>query len=220
MKMKKINKRLFALSTLICLLPVVLYLIVWSRLPEQMGMHWGSSGVEPSWTMPRAWAIFVLPVFLAIVHILVVVFVHHDPKREKQPKAMQNLIFWLLPIISIFANLVLLLMNLNENFPIGTATLVFVGLLFIILGNYMPKFRQNYTMGIRTPWALNNADNWNKTHRLGGVLFMLSGLLLVICAVLPLPDWGFFVLLGAAIVPVVVVPVLYSFVLYRRTEHR
>ena len=211
------NKKLLALTTFVCLLPIAMYLIVYDRLPEHMVQQWGLDG-GANWTMPRQWAIFVLPLFLAAVHLIVVTVTHYDPKREKTSAFMQHLIFWLVPAVSIFANLTVIFANLGVNFDVGAAALVFAGLLFIIIGNNLPKNRQNYTVGIRLPWTLHDADNWNKTHRLAGRLLVLSGILLILGALMPLPAGALAALLAAAIVLVAVVPSVYSFTLYRKSK--
>ena len=82
----------------------------------------------------------------------------------------------------------------------------------MIIGNYMPKVKQNYTMGIKIPWTLNSEDNWNKTHRFAGFIFVLSGLWMIVSAVLKLNEMW-------AVIPALVCvffPVIYSYLLYRK----
>ncbi|MDL2325090.1 SdpI family protein [Ruminococcaceae bacterium OttesenSCG-928-A16] len=71
------------------------------------------------------------------------------------------------------------LTGLGARLPVGTIICVFIGGMFVVLGNYMPQFRQNFFCGIRTPWALANGAVWRKTHRLGGILFVVLGFVLV-----------------------------------------
>jgi uncharacterized membrane protein len=78
-----------------------------------------------------------------------------------------------------------------------------IGLLFIIIGNYLPKARQNYTIGIRIPWTLANEENWNRTHRLAGYLWMICGVLMILLCLtrlLPAP-WTVGLLLIMVLVP-------------------
>ena len=82
----------------------------------------------------------------------------------------------------------------------------------MIIGNYMPKVKQNYTMGIKIPWTLNSEDNWNKTHRFAGFIFVLSGLWMIAASVLNLNAMW-------AVTPALVCvffPVIYSYLLYRK----
>ena len=211
------NKKILALSTFVCLLPIAMYLIVYDRLPEHMVQQWGFDGTA-NWTMPRQWAIFALPLFLALVHLIVVFFASADPKLDKKSAAVRHLVFWIVPVTSVFANLLVLFANLGADFNVGTVVLVFLGLLFVILGNYLPKVRQNYVVGFRLPWTLHDADNWNKTHRLSGKLLILGGVLFLLGAVLPLSEAAFFILLATAIAITLIIPTVYSFVLYKKAN--
>ena len=88
----------------------------------------------------------------------------------------------------LFFALIFFLTNLTAigyNINISTYIPLLVGLLFIIIGNYMGKIKMNWFMGIRTPWTLSSEETWNKTHQLGGKLFMISGLLIAIQVFLP-----------------------------------
>jgi uncharacterized membrane protein len=86
-----------------------------------------------------------------------------------------------------------------------------VGLMFIIVGNLLPKCRQSYTMGIKLPWTLANEENWNKTHRLGGKTWVIGGIITMATAFIG----SFWILLGVLIV-MVAVPTIYSYCLYRK----
>ena len=89
---------------------------------------------------------------------------------------------------------------------------VFMGLLFIAIGNYLPKTKQSYTMGIKLPWTLASEENWNRTHRLAGFLWVLCGLFFIVTS---FTGWS----LAAFLIPIIVmvlVPAVYSYLLYRR----
>ncbi len=95
-----------------------------------------------------------------------------------------------------------------------------VGLVLVVIGNYLPKSRQNYTIGIKLPWTLSDADNWNKTHRLAGVLFIAGGMLLIACNLLLTNSivWLPVTLIIAA--ALVLIPILYSYAQYKRGKTR
>ena len=87
-----------------------------------------------------------------------------------------------------------------------------MGVLFVLIGNYLPKTKQSYTLGIRLPWTLASEENWNRTHRLGGVLWVLGGLYFIVMSFFP---WN----LAAFLIPILLmalVPTVYSYLLYRR----
>ena len=91
--------------------------------------------------------------------------------------------------------------------------LLALGITFIIIGNYMPKTRQNYTIGIKIPWALNDEENWNKTHRLAGFLWVLGGAAMVVNAYIG-SEWSILVIS----VVMVLVPVVYSYLYFMKNK--
>jgi len=197
-----------------CLLPIGMYLLVFDRLPEQMVQQWGASST-PNWTMQREFAIFATPLLLAVVHIIVFFIMSSSQTKASTPLKMRTLFTWFIPITSVFINLIILLANLNEEFNILTAVFVFVGLTFIIVGNYLPTTRQNYYVGMRLPWTLNDADNWNRTHRLSGKIFVITGIAFVLMAALPLSENAMLAFMVVSIVFIVLVPSVYSYLIYR-----
>ena len=88
-----------------------------------------------------------------------------------------------------------------------------VGILFVVIGNYLPKTKQSYTMGIKLPWTLASEENWNRTHRLAGFLWVIGGILLILLTLLRLWNTWTFLLV---IIPMSVVPMIYSYLLYRK----
>ena len=93
--------------------------------------------------------------------------------------------------------------------------LILVSLLIILMGNYMPKCRQNYTVGIKLPWTLDDEDNWNKTHRLAGYIWMAAGIIMLIFTLLDKVNVYSMIIL---IVFISAVPAVYSFLLYRNNK--
>ena len=89
-----------------------------------------------------------------------------------------------------------------------------VGIIFLIIGNYMPKVKQNYTIGIKVPWALNSEENWRRTQRLGGWMFMLCGVAMMLSAVIAAEF--FLALMLGVILAAAIVPMIYSYILYRK----
>lgn len=136
--------------------------------------------------------------------------------RENQSKKALGLIFWLIPVLSLLLGG--LGMALRQGIATGgTVSLVTgfaFGLLFLLVGNYMPKMRQNRTMGIRVKWTLASEENWNATHRFAGKLWVAAGLVSMISALLPM-EW-MMVCFIAAILLAAVVPCVYSWRYYKK----
>lgn len=205
------------ITALITLLPILFGLIVWNRLPEQIATHWGADGQADGYSS-RTFAVFGLPCILAVLQILVSVITLNDPKRRNIHKKPLTVALWIIPILSLIINCLTYAVALGMNLDMGIAVSLLVGILFIILGNYMPKLQQNYTVGIRIPWTLNSAENWSRTHRLGGKMFILGGFLLIITSFLGSVA-GDNVIIAAVIVITLLcagVPAVYSFWLYKK----
>ena len=89
-----------------------------------------------------------------------------------------------------------------------------VGLLFVVIGNFLGKVRKNFFIGIRTPWTLASDEVWSRTHRLGGWMFVAGGIVMIVGAFAGLPVLGVI----AVVLAIALYPVLHSFLLYRRLE--
>ncbi|MGI6029251.1 MAG: SdpI family protein [Candidatus Heteroscillospira sp.] len=214
--MKSTTKNMI-LTTAVALLPIILGLSIYDRLPAQVPTHWNFSGEIDSYSS-RAFAVFGMPVFLAAMSLFVQFMLEHDPKKSNMPGVMKAISRWLCPLLSIVIVPITLFTALGYNIPVALVICLAVGLIFIIIGNYLPKCRQSYTMGIRLPWTLSSEENWNRTHRMAGKLWVLGGFLFIL--------EGFYTqainsTLGTALTFVLIfvtvaIPAVYSFMLYKK----
>lgn len=214
------RKQTLITTTLVCLLPIVLGIFMYSGLPDQIPVHWNAAGEIDNY-MSKSWAVFGLPVFFAVINIISIVAITNDPKRQNQSKWMKRMIIWLVPALSVILIPISLLVSIGIRISVPFVVTLLVSILFIVIGNYLPKSRQNYTIGIKLPWTLHDADNWNKTHRVGGVCFIVGGIILFISNLFQLgKQTGFlnFIIIISTIVLMVLVPIIYSFVLYRKDQ--
>lgn len=182
--MMKKNKWNMLISSLVILLPVVFGLIFWNKLPEQMVTHWGADGKANGWSS-RNFAVFGLPIFILLAHWLCVFCTLKDPKNSNQSNKIFGIILWICPITSLVANGMIYAVALGGALEAHVIVYLLVGLFFIIIGNYLPKCRQNYTIGIRVKWAVENEENWNATHRFAGKVWTIGGVLMMGCSFLP-----------------------------------
>ena len=208
--MKK-DRRLLIVTTLVCLLPALVGAAVYSRLPETMATHWNLHGEVDGWSS-RAFAVLGLPCLVAGMNLLLHFGLRADPKRENMNATLRTLSLWTPAVISLLCCGVTLAVGLGVKLRIERIMPCFVGLLFILVGNYLPKTKQSYTMGIRLPWTLNSEENWNRTHRLAGFLWVIAGLLFMVLSFI---GWSTAALV-AILVLVGAVPLVYSYLLYRR----
>ena len=116
------------------------------------------------------------------------------------------------PVISILIHTIMYLYALGIKVDVPVIMSLFIGVVFIIVGNYLPKCRQNYTIGIKIPWTLNDEDNWNKTHRFAGVLWTVAGFVFLATAFLG----NFWIFLPLVLI-MVIVPMIYSYILHKKS---
>ena len=210
--MMKANKKTLIITSIVTILPVLIGIICWNRLPEVMATHFGFNN-EANGFSSKAFAVFGLPLILLAVLWVGAFVTAHDPKRQNISPKMFSLMLWIAPVISLVAATTIYPVNLGYELDIAFFSELLLGLMFIMIGNYLPKARQNYTIGIRIPWTLANEENWNRTHRLAGYLWMICGILMIIISltrVVP-AEW----LIGIFLI-IVLVPCIYSFWLHAK----
>ena len=210
--MLKRNKGTIVLTTIMTALPVLLGLALWSRLPETIATHFDANGVPNGWSS-RAFAVLGLPAFLGAAPLLCAVGTMMDPKRKNIQDKMYKLVLWICPVVSILVCTCVYLYALGVDVDMARIAGLMVGVMFIIVGNYLPKCRQSYTMGIKLPWTLNDEENWNATHRFGGWLWMAGGVIFLLLTFLNAMNtlWT----LGLILL-MVGLPTAYSYLYYRK----
>ena len=210
----KINKKELLLTSAVCLLPLLAGVALYPRLPETMATHWGFDGTANGWSS-RAATVFGLPLLILALHLVCSYAESRDTKRKNVNPVLRTVMLWFCPADSLLGGALTLGTGLGYEMHVGTVAPVFVGLLFLILGNYLPKLRRNRTMGIKLPWTLASEENWTRTHRVAGFTWVAVGLLMVVSAFWQLHGPTVTVVLLALAVGI---PVLYSYLYYRRHE--
>ena len=199
------------ITTVVCLLPLALSAFLYSRLPDQVPIHFDIHGVADTYAS-KAFGAFILPLLFSLINILMQLILNNDPKRD-QGQPLREISKWLLPIFSLLLTPVMLFKALSYDIRLERIIPVLFALLFLVVGNYLPKCKHNYTVGIRIPWTLANEENWNRTHRFAGWVWSIASILLLVSA---LTGWfasaAFIVSIGSMIF----FPVAYSFYLYKK----
>ncbi len=202
------------LSSLAIFLPCIFGLVMWDKLPLNLTIHWGADGAADGWGS-KAFAIFGIPAVLFVFHWLCVLITHWDWKRRgEQSGKVFNLVLWITPYISALVSIIMYSVALGYEIGFTAFTVIPLGLLFVIIGNYMPKVKRNRTMGIKVKWALENDENWYATHRLAGKVWTIGGFVMMLLAFIP-GQLGIIIPL-VAIIPVACVPAFYSYLFYRK----
>lgn len=211
--MKK-NKMIIMITSLLCLLPLVFSVVIYQSLPDQIAIHWDSAGVADN-DVHKAVAAFGLPVIFLAINLFSKMRLLNDPK-EGPSRAIKQLSIWLIPAMSIVLVPVTLAIAMGADIPIVMISTLLVGLLLVVVGNYLPKSRQNYTIGIKLPWTLSDVDNWNKTHRLAGYLWIAGGVILIISILLLSGPFAQISVTVIIVLALVLIPAIYSYSLYKR----
>ncbi|EGW41907.1 SdpI family protein [Desulfosporosinus sp. OT] len=214
----KNEKMLLRLMWAIAMLPVIVTVFVFDRLPEQIPMHWNIYGQVNAWHPKFPW-IFLMPVIGILITIMATVLPRIDPKKENYERFKPQYFIIRLILVVFFAimHMVIISISLGATFiKVDTIIKLMVGILFIVLGNLMPKFKQNYFVGIKTPWTLANEVVWAKSHRHGGFVWFITGFVLSVLAFLPGKGSAiaYFVLILLASIE----PILYSWIQFRKQK--
>lgn len=191
-------------------------LLLWNRLPEQMASHWNVNDQVDGY-MPKFWGVFMVPLMALGMFLLFLVIPSIDPLKANiaQFRDAFNLFIVLIVAFMLYIHALTLAWSLGyTGFKMSTSMLPAMGLLFIFIGFMLRKAKRNFFIGIRTPWTLSNDVVWDKTHQLGAVLFMASGVLAFVGGIFggQAAFWLLFVpLIGSTLFLLV-----YSYVLYQR----
>ena len=210
--MLKKYKGTLILSSLVALLPVLVGLILWNRLPEQVAMHWNAQGEVDGWAAKWV-AVFGMPLFVLAIQWICLLVTSIEPKSKNVEGKPLQLVLWICPFISVLVCGITYLTALEIPVSVEVIMPMVLGAMFMLIGNYMPKCRQSYTLGIKTPWALEDEENWYCTHRFAGRLWMAGGALCIAASL-----FGF-VLFFAIVLVMGFAPMIYSYLYYRK-KHR
>jgi len=193
-----------------------LAVVIWLRSPARMPTHWNARGEIDAWGSPAA--VFILPAAALMVVALIRVLPRLDPRRANwdrfagEARVIVNVLVMFLAWVEVstFGGFAF-----GWKIDEGRGTLAATGVLLVVIGNYLPRIRSNWWMGIRTPWTLTSDRVWRATHRLGGRTFVGAGAVSVLAALALPRALGVWVAM-AAVGLGALVPVVYSYAAWRR----
>ncbi|HEY6979261.1 MAG TPA: SdpI family protein [Chitinophagaceae bacterium] len=214
--MKQVNRKKEAIIWLILLLPFIYSVIVWNKLPDRVPTHFDIKG-EPNDYSGKAFALLLLPVTNIVIYFILFFIPRIDPRKKNYEafgSSYQNIrILIHLFFVGMF---IFITQTTSGGHPLKlNAFLSGMLLFFALLGNYMRTVRSNFFVGIRTPWTLSNDMVWRKTHELGGKIWFYSGIILAI-VVFFLPQMAAAIVMFCGVFLMVIIPVIYSYLEYRK----
>ena len=208
------------------IVPVMLIVAAWilslyfyAHFPAQVASHWDFQGKVNGYSSSAGLA-FGIPALLTGMYLLFLGLPFLDPKKERYAEFGKIYHYIKAAIILVLFGVYVItgLYNLGYPVQVGIAVPWLIGLLFIVLGNFMGKIKPNWFVGIRTPWTLSSENVWTKTHRFGGFMMMLFGVLIIISPLLSKSLGIAVFVLG--IVLVTVGSFVYSYILFRQEREK
>lgn len=217
--MKKIRTNPIILIILVVVFAVAIYAYIKLPADGQYPVHWSFNG-QPDRYGSKFEAVSFGPIISGVIYAMAVVLPRLDPKKRNYQRFQREYLLLMQVIMGFLAAVyvITIMAAFGKQINVGMWVNATVGVLFIILGNYMGRIKQNWYMGIKTPWTLSNEKVWVKTHRFGGRMFVILGVLFVLNAFI-----GFITNVVVFLVLLLVFtfsPVAYSYILYRKLEDR
>jgi uncharacterized membrane protein len=211
------------LQIVLLAVPFCAVALLWDKLPERIAIHWNIRG-EIDGYASRVFGALFGPCMNVLLVALLAVLSWIDPRVRKQDaetRASSQRVFrgLRLTFSLFFMAISFAVLTIALGFPLDMSRFIGAGmaLLFLVLGNLMGKIRPNYFVGVRTPWTLESRDVWQKTHRLAGRV-MVAGSFLLLVSALTLPSRAVVLVLLPVVLIMTLVPVVYSYVIYRKVQ--
>ena len=207
------NKKYWLITGAITLLPILLGLLLWNRLPDRLPTHFGVDGAADGWS-GKGFAVFGIPMMMLFFHIVIFFATRLDKQNRGHNEKVLNLVGLIFPVMSIVSSVYIYVYAMKVELSLSAILFPLLGLLFIAMGNWMPKIKQNTTLGIKIKWTLYNEENWNKTHRFAGFVWVIGGILF--CLMGFVPEKSLLFLLPLQVLLLAAVPTVYSWNLARK----
>jgi len=203
---------------ILILLPLVYLATMWHSLPEIIPTHFNFKGISDGWSHKSSLIIFTVALNVGIYFLMFIIpFI--DPKKKimQMGQKYYNLRFVMTFFIAVLSTFLIYTSNAgsikNPNLLFGS-----IGVLVVIMGNYLTSIDSNYLIGIRTPWTLSSEKSWKKTHQLARPIWMIGGSLIVILGFI-IPDIKTYFPIWLVIIAILgLVPIVYSYIVYRNDE--
>jgi len=204
--------KLLWITTIVCFLPIILSLVLYDKLPKEIAIHFNEAGVADNYA-PKAVAAFGLPFLMAAINIFTHFIMNNDPKKMNAAPALMYMAKWSVPVLSVILMPITLFISLGYEIPVEIIVPAIVGVVIVAFGNYLPKCKQNYTVGIKLPWTLSSEVNWNKTHHMAGYLWILGGIFMIIGSCIRISGIPLTLII---ILIITIIPFFYSYWLYKK----
>ncbi len=204
------RKNAFKIGFVLLLIPFIIGFLVYKDMPDMMPSHFNLEGV-PDEYKPKAFVLFGLPGIILGIYIFSYVITNLDPRRKYQGEKAMSAVLLIIPIISIVTTVLSIFSVQGKKADVNFWLPMIMFIMFIFIGNYLPKTKRNYTVGIKLPWTLDSDYVWDKTHKFGGKVLVIGGIIGLVTSLLGGPGIIQMVLLFV----VILIPIFYSFYVYK-----
>ncbi len=204
--------KVFKIGLVLFLVNFIIGFYFLDKVPDMMPIHFGTNDIADNYAN-KYFALFGIPAFMLFIYMVAYFFTNKDPRKKFQGDNTLNVILMIVPALSIATTFLSVYYSLGKTIKVGFWINIFLAIMFIFFGNYLPKTKRNYTIGIRVPWTLDNDYVWEKTHRFGGYVYVAGGILLI------LGNTFLYKYIEKIVLIIVVVigfiPIIYSYFVYR-----
>lgn len=203
----------------IVLLPFIYLAYIWNQLPEKVPVHWNSLGEIDRYG--EKIELLLIPILLPLlVYVIFLIVPRIDPKNKlhqmgNKLQAIKALMVVLMSVLALF----ILYSAKHQSFNNPNYMVLLIGVLYIVLGNYFKTIKPNYFIGIRTPWTLENETVWKDTHRLGGKMWFIGGIIVVLSSLMLDHKQNFTLFLIITTI-LALVPVVYSYIIFKKEKKK
>lgn len=175
--MKKINIKNLVITSIVCLIPIICGLIFYNELPESIAIHWGINN-NPDGYFSKPAFVFGMPIMMVVLQIFCSIVSDLSDKNPEANKKAVTIYKWIIPILTVILYIVTIMIALGNNLDVRRIVMIILGILFIVVGNYLPKVKGDYYMNSKVFWSKNRDEKLvNKAARVTGYMLIIGGLL-------------------------------------------
>ena len=209
----KKNWKGMLVAAAVILLPMLVGVILWDQLPDPMATHWDFEGNANGWTS-RAFTVFGIPLVLLALHMVCLLVSETGRNSCGQNPKLKRIMYGVVPVVSLLLCVTIYPSALGMKLPMQPMALLFLGVMLLVIGNYMPKCTPNKWMGIRVPWTYASEANWTATHRFASRVYVAMGLVCLCCALIPSAKLG--MAITVMVIAACLSPIVYSYLYEKR----
>lgn len=204
-------------NIILLLLPFLAIPFLWELLPDQIPTHWSFQGEVDRYSS-KEFGLFLIPTIAVSIYLVLLYIPKIDPKKRiKIDQKPMPVLRTAVTAFLIFTHGWMIAGGMNMEIQQSSWIFPAIGFFFLIIGNYLKTIKPNYFIGIRVPWALEDEENWKKTHRIASYIWVAGGLLLIILFPFFHEQTYLFIFATAAVL-MALIPTIYSYYLFKKGQ--